>query len=329
MKKKLFSMNNAQLRYALVVAGIMFLLALLLWFNLIKIFYDGDVDSFYIFATVFICLITLLTLIGAFFLLRKDNGLILHIAVVCTSAYNIYLSLAFLLDYYYSYDDYSNFVLWLAPTIIACLLFLFYIGGFFALKRKRQTPENDRLYLFGMALLTATGLLIDIFSWQPETVYMYSDELGHSLYNTVFTLRMMPSMFGVFLILIPLIYLPFYLTKNIKPAVSYTAMGIAVLLTLIDIGTTSFSYNNSAQFFGNLILVIGIITAYIVYDRIMLSNKNKTEGNPTASGKTDALSFDEKAEQLHDLQTLREAGILTEEEFQTQKQKILGGNKHV
>ena len=71
--------------------------------------------------------------------------------------------------------------------------------------------------------------------------------------------------------------------------------------------------------------MIGIFTAYIVYDRIIHSKKSKTADNPTASAKQAALSFDEKVEQQQKLQMLREAGILTEEEFSAQKQKIVGG----
>lgn len=312
MKKGLFSMNNAQMKYALVVAGMMFLLALL-WFNVNDYyFYDSNPDTLYAINTVCICVVIPLILIGALFLLKKDNALILHIAVACTSAYNIFFT---------SYYDINYYMI-----IIICLLFLFYIGGFFALKRKRQTPDNDRFYLFGMALFTVIGILIDLFSWLPEQVSLYSSELKRNLYTTVMTLKMMPSMFGAFLILIPLIYLPFYLTKNIKPAVSYTAMGIAVLLTLINVGINLFSYDmDLAQFFENLILVIGIFTAYIVYDRIIHSKKSKTADNPTASAKQAALSFDEKVEKLQKLQMLREAGILTEEEFSAQKQKIVGG----
>lgn len=312
MKKGLFSMNNAQLRYALVVAGIMFLLALLVWLNLID-------DSIVTFITVCICVIILLTLIGALFLLKGNNGLILHIAVACTTSINIYLSMGLLS---LSHEDADVYV---SMIIITCLLFFFYVGEFFVLKRERRTPDNDRFYLFGVALFTVIGILIDLFFWQPEWAYL--DELA--LRATVMMPRMKPSIFGAFFILIPLIYLPFYLTKNIKPAVSYTAMGIAVLLTFIDIGITFFSYSDLEPFFGNLIgnliLVIGIFTAYIVYDRIIHSKKNKTEGNPATSAKTVALSFDEKVEQLQKLQTLREAGILTEEEFSAQKQKIVGG----
>lgn len=318
MKKGLFSMNNAQMKYALVVAGMMFLLALLLWFNVNDYyFYDSYPDTIYAINTVCICVVIPLILIGALFLLKKDNALILHIAVACTSAYNISFQL---------FTSYADINYYYYMIIITCLLFLFYIGGFFALKRKRQTPDNDRFYLFGMALFTVIGILIDLFSWLPEQVSLYSSELKRNLYTTVMTLKMMPSMFGAFLILIPLIYLPFYLTKNIKPAVSYTAMGIAVLLTLINVGINLFSYDmDLAQFFENLILVIGIFTAYIVYDRIIHSKKSKTADNPTASAKQAALSFDEKVEKLQKLQMLREAGILTEEEFSAQKQKIVGG----
>ena len=318
MKKGLFSMNNAQMKYALVVAGMMFLLALLLWFNVNDYyFYDSYPDTIYAINTVCICVVIPLILIGALFLLKKDNALILHIAVACTSAYNISFQL---------FTSYADINYYYYMIIITCLLFLFYIGGFFALKRIRQTPDNDRFYLFGMALFTVIGILIDLFSWLPEQVSLYSSELKRNLYTTVMTLKMMPSMFGAFLILIPLIYLPFYLTKNIKPAVSYTAMGIAVLLTLINVGINLFSYDmDLAQFFENLILVIGIFTAYIVYDRIIHSKKSKTADNPTASAKQAALSFDEKVEKLQKLQMLREAGILTEEEFSAQKQKIVGG----
>ena len=90
MKKGLFSMNNAQMKYALVVAGMMFLLALLLWFNVNDYyFYDSYPDTIYAINTVCICVVIPLILIGALFLLKKDNALILHIAVACTSAYNI------------------------------------------------------------------------------------------------------------------------------------------------------------------------------------------------------------------------------------------------
>ena len=318
MKKGLFSMNNAQMKYALVVAGMMFLLALLLWFNVNDYyFYDSYPDTIYAINTVCICVVIPLILIGALFLLKKDNALILHIAVACTSAYNISFQL---------FTSYADINYYYYMIIITCLLFLFYIGGFFALKRKRQTPDNDRFYLFGMALFTVIGILIDLFSWLPEQVSLYSSELKRNLYTTVMTLKMMPSMFGAFLILIPLIYLPFYLTKNIKPAVSYTAMGIAVLLTLINVGINLFSYDmDLAQFFENLILVIGIFTAYIVYDRIIHSKKSKTADNPTASAKQAALSFDEKVEKLQKLQMLGEAGILSEEECSAQKQKSVGG----
>ena len=317
MEKGIFFMNSVQLRYALVLTGMMCLLALLLWLNLIGVswsslttvtyYKDGE---FYIIATVFFCVIILLTLIGALFLLKKANALNLHIAVVCAFAYNIWLYISAYNIYYNIYltniSALGSLNISFASIIIACLLFLFYIGGFFVLKRKYQSPNNDRFYLFGIALFTTIGILTDMRFW------------WYGIWN--------PTIFSAFLILVPLIYLLFYWIKKIKLKISYITIGITVILTLIDI---SVNHDNLVQLFGMLILVIILFVAYIVYDRMILSGANKTKNTPVSSTRPAARSFDEKVEKLHELQTLHIAGVLTEEEFQTEKKKILGGNEYV
>ena len=61
-----------------------------------------------------------------------------------------------------------------------------------------------------------------------------------------------------------------------------------------------------------LIEIIGIIALFL-YDRVLVTDSKSQKELPT------------HLQELENLQTLRAAGILTEEEYQIQKDRILGG----
>ena len=246
-----------------------------------------------------ICIILLTALLVAALevLHFKNLSIFLHIASGLSALYTIIFA------------EYTEG----ADILIAVILCIFYILVQFLLKNEQNT-KNDNLYLYGVILFAILCVLSDSIVLGRVEVDLF---IGFFSIGAIF----IAALYGLL----------FYKVK-LKPFIAYISIGLCLVLT---IGSLFVNYRYSdgytkytiwdmfpTEFFIQLVLLGG----YILFD--VLRKKVPAKSAEAAPGQAEP-SLDEKLAQLEELQTLREAGVLTEEEFQTQKQKILGGNKHV
>ena len=247
-------------------------------------------------ALICVVLLTALFVAALWMLYFKNNMLLMHITVALT-AVSILVLFIIMLDIFG-----SNI---LGSAIAAMLLGIFYLLAQFLLKTE-HVNRNNKFYLYGVILFAVLYVLLDDF-----IVGGSSGAIGYTSAAAV---------------LVAALYSLLFYKIKLRPFAAYIAIGLYAVLTII----LWVSYYRYYVGYGiplmELLIQLVLLGGYILFD--VLRKKVPAKSAEAAPGQTEP-SLDEKLAQLEELQTLREAGVLTEEEFQTQKQKILGGNKHV
>lgn len=297
----------ARKNYSLAVMFALWLLALYTWFwNYAPLLTTEWA------ALVCIVLLTAFLVVALWLLHFKQKMILVHIGVGLSVLYIIIFALLYFNNYTYNYYD--------ILIVFSVILGVFYILVQFLLKKEQDTG-NDKFYLYGVVLFAVLCVLAGSFLWNNEQQ----------------VLLIYPGSFSIFAILIAGVYSLLFYKIKLKPFIAYIMIGLCTGLTIASIifnssyyyisyyGYAILTYNWNI-IIGELLIQLVLLGGYILFD--VLRKKVPAKRAESAPGQTEP-SLDEKIAQLHDLQTLREAGVLTEEEFQTQKQKILGGNKHV
>ena len=247
-------------------------------------------------ALICVVLLTALFVAALWMLYFKNNMLLMHITVALT-AVSILVLFIIMLDIFG-----SNI---LGSAIAAMLLGIFYLLAQFLLKTE-HVNRNNKFYLYGVILFAVLYVLLDDF-----IVGGSSGAIGYTSAAAV---------------LVAALYSLLFYKIKLRPFAAYIAIGLYAVLTII----LWVSYYRYYVGYGiplmELLIQLVLLGGYILFD--VLRKKVPAKSAEAAPGQTEP-SLNEKLAQLEELQTLREAGVLTEEGFQTQKQKILGGNKHV
>lgn len=243
-------------------------------------------------AIICVVLMTALFVAALWMLYFKNNMLLMHITVALTAVSILVL---------YTIMLYSNI---LGNAIAAMLLGIFYLLAQFLLKTE-HVNRNDKFYLYGVILFAVLYVLLDDFIVGNPSSISYTSAAA---------------------VLVASLYSLLFYKIKLRPFAAYIAIGLYAVLTII----LWVSYYRYYVGYGiplmELLIQLVLLGGYILFD--VLRKKVPAKSAEAAPGQTEP-SLDEKLARLEELQTLREAGVLTEEEFQTQKQKILGGNKHV
>ena len=295
----------ARKNYSLAVMIALWLLALYTWFwN-----YAPLDDEF----GALICIILLTAFLAVAFLLShfKQRMLLIHISIGLSILYIIIFSTLYF-NYYNTYNYYNILI------YNSVILGVFYILAQFLLK-KEQNTGNDKFYLRGVVLFAILCILADSILWGTYSIF---SEKGN-IYHRFNLLYLYPGPFSIFAIIVAGVYSLLFYKIKLKPFIAYTLIGLCYALTIT---TLLINYTFLEFIIGEIFIQLVLLGGYILFD--VLRKKVPAKSAEDTPGQTEP-SLDEKIAQLHDLQTLREAGVLTEEEFQTQKQKILGGNEYV
>lgn len=295
----------ARKNYSLAVMFALWLLALYTWFwNYAPL---GETDWA---ALVCIVLLTVFLVVALWLLHFKQKMILVHIGTGLSAIYVIIFALLYFNNYTYNYYD--------ILIVFSVILGVFYILVQFLLKKEQDTG-NDKFYLHGVILFAVLCILADSILWDNQ--YIFS-ETGGEMYRFII-LHLYPGSFSIFAILIAGVYSLLFYKIKLKPFIAYILIGLCYALTITSL---LINYTFLGFIIGELLIQLVLLGGYILFD--VLRKKVPAKSAEAAPGQTEP-SLDEKLAQLEELQTLREAGVLTEEEFQTQKQKILGGNKHV
>ncbi len=246
-------------------------------------------------AIICVVLLTALFVAALWMLYFKNNMLLMHITVALTAVSILVLFIIML-------DIFGRNIL--GSAIAAMLLGIFYLLAQFLLKTE-HVNRNDKFYLYGVILFAVLYVLLDDFIVGNPSSISYTSAAA---------------------VLVAALYSLLFYKIKLRPFAAYIAIGLYAVLTII----LWVSYYRYYVGYGiplmKLLIQLVLLGGYILFD--VLRKKVPAKSAEAAPEQTEP-SLDEKLAQLEELQTLREAGVLTEEEFQTQKQKILGGNKHV
>lgn len=295
----------ARKNYSLAVMFALWLLALYTWFwNYAPLLTTEWA------ALVCIVLLTAFLVVALWLLHFKQKMILVHIGTGLSAIYVIIFALLYFNNYTYNYYD--------ILIVFSVILGVFYILVQFLLKKEQDTG-NDKFYLHGVILFAVLCILADSILWDNQ--YIFS-ETGGEMYRFII-LHLYPGSFSIFAILIAGVYSLLFYKIKLKPFIAYILIGLCYALTITSL---LINYTFLGFIIGELLIQLVLLGGYILFD--VLRKKVPAKSAEAAPGQTEP-SLDEKLAQLEELQTLREAGVLTEEEFQTQKQKILGGNKHV
>lgn len=280
--------------YTIAVAGMLFLLALYLFLT----------DVYYtIFGLTGILILAVVLFLGLYFLFFGNKSWILHIFAGLALIYNILYATIY--SAYYDLD--------LIALLLTCFLALAYLLAQFLLQEKKKAPDNDKFYLLGVILFSILAAGLCTFG---------GGAISFSL-----------NLFTLFAVLLFLIYFLLYSLIPLKSPAAYIVIGCDAILTIVRLCMiTAFgSQTSTLRFCGILLIWLLALGGYILFDIMSRSDTESKFGTAPVSTKNhpNAVSFEAKVKKVEDLQTLRENGILSEEEFQAQKNKILGGNNHV
>ena len=277
----------------LVVAGLIFVQSLYLFtFTLLNSMLYGDAPTMAAVGIAGILVLTVAVILGLYFMIFQDVPWVMPIFVGLASVYNILFS-----------TIYSAYNTDTASILLTVFLLIAYIVTAIA-PRKAKPVKNDKFYLFGVTLFSVLAC-------------------------TNFEFAFSITLFTAFAVLVFLIYLLLHYTVSLKPFVAYITIGIDGILTIVYLClSTNFDIEQSVYLFsGHLVIWFLILGAYILFD--VFSNSGTIKKSKPVKSYASDLSFDGKIQKLEELQKLRESGILTEEEFQAQKNKILLGGSHV
>ena len=243
-----------------------------------------------------IFILTIMAAIGISFLVFRGISWVMHIFAGLSFLYIVLFPALDLIPIPW------NLTAWI---LLGCFLLIAYILAEVLFRKKRKPAGNDKFYLVGVILFSILAGTSIQFAFQ------------FTLYTALAAL--------VFLI-----YLFLHCTISLKPFVAYIAIGINGVLTILSLSLSTF-FDIEAMvylFCGRLAIWLFTLGTYILFDifsKAGYMTKSTSSQAPSAN-----LSYDAKIKKLEELQALRESGILTEEEFQTQKHKILsGGTFHV
>lgn len=246
-------------------------------------------------AIICVVLLTALFVAALWMLYFKNNMLLMHITVALTAVSILVLFIIML------YIFGSNV---LGSAIAAMLLGIFYLLEQFLLKTE-HVNRNDKFYLYGVILFAVLYVLLDDFIVGNPSSISYTSAAA---------------------VLVAALYSLLFYKIKLRPFAAYIAIGLYAVLTIILWVSYYRYYVGYGISLMELLIQLLLLGGYILFD--VLRKKVPAKSAEAALGQTEP-SLDEKLARLEELQALREAGVLTEEEFQTQKQKILGGNKHV
>ena len=306
----------ARKKYSLAVMFALWLLALYTWF-----WYYAPLLTTEWAALVCIVLLTAFLVVALWLLHFKQKMILVHIGTGLSAIYVIIFAILCYNNYNYVDlrfgDSTVTYCFYFYSVSISAILCIFYILVQFLLKKEQDTG-NGKFYLHGVILFAVLCVLADSILWDNQYIFGETGEMYRFI-----TLHLYPGLFSIFAILIAGVYSLLFYKIKLKPFIAYILIGLCYALTITSL---LINYTFLGFIIGELLIQLVLLGGYILFD--VLRKKVPAKSAEAAPGQTEP-SLDEKLAQLEELQTLREAGVLTEEEFQTQKQKILGGNKNV
>ncbi len=249
---------------------------------------------------------------------------------IVTGIVGIVIFAALIFAAYFSYSKgmlillpVSSLLSGIASIVFSCVLYSFDFNLIFV---------ETILILLGvlvLLLIKPQNKKVSVFLITYIAIYSI---IAYMLFRYMASLSMSAS-FGLAVNIALVEYFFNFFSKKVRTIASYILVGVTTLATLIGFivllsdGIWGFA---SPVFFTAIIFILLGILYFLV--SLLPGGKiiiERYEMNDESTITTYAVMPKEFVRALEDLQKLREAGILTDEEFQQQKNKILGGNKNV
>lgn len=259
-----------------------------------------------------------LFVVGIYFCLKSEKKLILHVSAAYSAlgafAYGVVRFVLSLDDYLYDYVDSIE-------VVLACLCFIlcvlvaaaFYILGTMTLKS--EAPKSFRAGLLPVAAFS-------VMLAGTDCLGRYIDDYGVDYFPEIISfVQWGISWFTLAAIVVGLGY--YYLCCRGKVSGKTTLIAL-IVCAVLSVCSICLNCMRSGFCIEGIIFMLGEMLAYFALwaGCIYVMWKNAAFNVPPATAA--AKSAKDPLEALSDLNKLRQAGILTEEEYQEQKNKILG-----
>lgn len=288
-------------KYSVVAATLPYVLLCYAFFILSPQIIDGEM--FALIPTVMLFLGSALYAAGLYFYLKADKKIFLHASAAYSAAGALVPSILFMM-----WADMTEGVCFMVCVLLAAA---FYVLGALTLKSASSDGRP-----FGLLPVSVFSFLLAGTDWLG-----YYNFGSWSVPEILVAVQWNISWFTFAAVIVGMGY--YYLCCRGKSGKNLALIALAVcgVLTVCSVCLT---YMFGGFYIEDIIFMLGTVLAYLVLWAVCayIVWKNAAFNAPPATAA--AKSAKDPLEALSDLNKLRQAGILTEEEYQEQKNKILG-----
>ena len=298
-------------KFPIVVAALLFLLMCYVYFTMRL---DNWADIIYCIFMISLLIVTVSFALGIYLYLQNNNRIIMHVSVGISAIGALVFSGIIWL---YEQVVILSFV---CMALCVCILVAFYILGMLFIKDER--PQNSPFHLLCVAIFSVVLASTDCLEFMTDGVFGVVDS----------SMQWNVGWFTLIAIVIGVGYYYLYYLKRIKNGALIASI-VCGVLTIVSCCMAYFvdgRYLSGNPFYiGAIYIAFGTTLSaaviFIIGIILLRSKKICRSGKKEISAMQDfATPTKDPLEALSDLNKLRQAGILTEEEYQEQKNKILG-----
>ena len=286
--------------------------------------------------------ITVMLGISLYFFIVRKNIAVLH----CNMALNLIISVLFPSMLLYMEEpgkffslkqeeglfefkevEWTNSYFLIAQIICALIISSFYFIGYFCFGKNKVNQTKNMMYIAGVSIFSVLLALTDSLNVEGFNIHGFeingfAGEIDY--YKSYFILNLQWFTIAAFVI-----GLGFYFLYCMGKATKPFAVGAIVINGILTITSILLNYLTADSWDSGLIIMfVGIVLSYLIFFTFALIlfvkngfiNRRKDKENST----TNSMALD-KIKDLENLYSLYKNGAITEDEFQTEKNKILGG----
>ena len=257
--------------------------------------------------------ITILFGVSMYLFVFRKNIMVLH----CNMAWNVFVSILFPTIFIISREP-NDFSL-MAQMMCAIIIEIFYLVGYLCFRKDTVTQTKNLMYIAGVSIFSALLAFADFIY-----VQCFDNGNGHT-YRTSLVFNL--NWFTVAALIIGLgFYFLHCMGKTTKPfavgAVGLNGILTVTVIVLNFLAADSFSGEWTIMLVGTILsYLIVFVFALVLFAKDGFVNRQNNKRN-SSSTKREAGDY---IKDLENLYSLYKSGAITEDEFRTEKNKILGG----
>lgn len=299
-----------QKTYFIVLSVLAFVLN---WVGFLTLNIASWADNIYIGLLFSMVTITIMFGLSMYFFIFRKNIIVLH----CNMALNVFVSILFP-SIFISTEELNSFSL-MIQMICSIIIGIFYLIGYLCFRKNTVNQIKNLMYIAGVSIFSALLAFTNF-------IYVQCFDNGNTeTYRSFLIFNLDWFTLGALIIGLGF-YLLYCMGKATKPF-AVGAVGLNGILTVTVIVLNFLA----ADLFSSewTIMFVGMVLSYLIFFAFALvlfakdgfvnrqNNKSNRSGTKKEAG--------DYIKDLENLYSLFKSGAITEDEFQTEKNKILGG----